>query len=73
MQFLGTGGDDFVLGLQVDTNTLACTYAALICFDDGLPMTAQNIAALVKVRRAERLSPETNLIIAQAAARCANR
>lgn len=39
-----------MVGIQVDTSTLACTYAALICYDDGLPVSAENIAALIKVR-----------------------
>ncbi|KAJ1490699.1 60s acidic ribosomal protein-domain-containing protein [Baffinella frigidus] len=37
----------------VDTSTLACTYAALICYDDGLPVSAENIAALIKASECE--------------------
>ena len=34
---------------QLDENTLACTYAALILHDDGLPMTESNVKKLIEV------------------------
>jgi hypothetical protein len=39
-----------VLSLQLDENTLACTYATLILHDDGLPITAANVSKLIEVR-----------------------
>jgi hypothetical protein len=34
---------------QLDENTLACTYAALILHDDGLPMSESNVKKLIEV------------------------
>ena len=43
---------DSVFGcmMQLDENTLACTYATLILHDDGLPITEANVAKLIEVR-----------------------
>ena len=35
--------------MQLDENTLACTYATLILHDENLPITSANIQKLVTV------------------------
>eukprot|EP00283_Hemiselmis_rufescens_P007410 CAMPEP_0173419194 /NCGR_PEP_ID=MMETSP1357-20121228/1127_1 /TAXON_ID=77926 /ORGANISM="Hemiselmis rufescens, Strain PCC563" /LENGTH=113 /DNA_ID=CAMNT_0014381799 /DNA_START=59 /DNA_END=400 /DNA_ORIENTATION=+ len=38
---------------EIDSETLACTYAALILHDDGLPIEAENMTKLVKAAGVE--------------------
>ena len=42
-----------VFFLQLDQNTLAVSYAALILHDEGLPISAENINKLVKAANVE--------------------
>jgi large subunit ribosomal protein LP1 len=39
--------------IQVCTDTLACTYAALILVDDGLPVDAASMTKLIKEAHVE--------------------
>ena len=38
---------------QLDHNTLACSYAALILHDEGLPINVENINKLIKASNVE--------------------
>eukprot|EP00282_Hemiselmis_andersenii_P022221 CAMPEP_0172013784 /NCGR_PEP_ID=MMETSP1041-20130122/9577_1 /TAXON_ID=464988 /ORGANISM="Hemiselmis andersenii, Strain CCMP439" /LENGTH=166 /DNA_ID=CAMNT_0012668493 /DNA_START=36 /DNA_END=533 /DNA_ORIENTATION=+ len=38
---------------EIDSETLACTYAALILHDDGLPIVAENMTKLIKAAGVE--------------------